>query len=752
MFHNIYGTTIYIGKKYLETKYGNYIAYTYQDLINKGYIIACVFGDLKTDVLYTRLHSSCVTSETLRSMDCDCVKQLNGAFKKISEKGNGILFYLIQEGRGCGYVGKSRACMLVQYNDDKINTFDAYKLLGMKMDYRTYQNVYEICYMLNILDKKYILLTNNPDKINSFKNIGLNLINVESIEIKPTPFNAEYLLSKKESGHILYQTKEKISKYHLEYQKIPSFTPHSLNEAKRFIYVASYYLPIKPINNEIILDFPLNDNSYRINENKYLVQLNENNLKNKEYTDVPYWFKVNVYYDIVSYNDYILLEYGNETKCKIPIVRIHSESIFNRFPLNDRKYKKRYKISINHIIKNDCGYIILLYNDGKGSGLGYYILNSENNINIGLDEDKRDYDGAILLLKNHSKSEIFDILAGDSSNSIIKNKFEKHGLKINNIISFDDYGYDSLRIRLNNLKSDINNSFNIAIDSFNININNCIVTGIGSSEAHAKYFQYLFNIYINGKCHFSNVGDKILESSDIILFSQGLSPNINLILDNKNCKYVIMGNKIKEERKYMLNKIKNKIIFASDEPDDTLLRITGPLVGYITIIKCIEFLSNINISQNLLERYSNTFDIYKKYNYSTIIDDIYLNKNLYIIVPSKCKNLMTNIYYKFIEGCNINPIITSELDFSHGTYQNLMTSDKASIIYFFDKHKDEILNMIPLKVHIFQLNIIDEFSIIDLEIFFTFLIIDFIIKKHINQKNWSGINKQYIMYNKNYSI
>ena len=51
---------IYIGKKILDTKYGNYIAYTYQDLINKGYIIACVFGDLKTDILYTRLHSSCV--------------------------------------------------------------------------------------------------------------------------------------------------------------------------------------------------------------------------------------------------------------------------------------------------------------------------------------------------------------------------------------------------------------------------------------------------------------------------------------------------------------------------------------------------------------------------------------------------------------------------------------------------------------------------------------------------------------------
>jgi 3,4-dihydroxy 2-butanone 4-phosphate synthase/GTP cyclohydrolase II len=82
-------------------------------LITKGYILAIAHGDIKSQTLYTRIHSSCVTSENMRSLDCDCVLQLEGAMKKIAEKKNGILFYLIQEGRGCGYVGKSRACMIV---------------------------------------------------------------------------------------------------------------------------------------------------------------------------------------------------------------------------------------------------------------------------------------------------------------------------------------------------------------------------------------------------------------------------------------------------------------------------------------------------------------------------------------------------------------------------------------------------------------------------------------------------------------
>lgn len=57
------------------------------------------------------------------------MEQLEGAMQKISEKGNGILFYLMQEGRGSGYVAKSRDRMLVQYvegTDQEISTFQAY--------------------------------------------------------------------------------------------------------------------------------------------------------------------------------------------------------------------------------------------------------------------------------------------------------------------------------------------------------------------------------------------------------------------------------------------------------------------------------------------------------------------------------------------------------------------------------------------------------------------------------------------------
>jgi 3,4-dihydroxy 2-butanone 4-phosphate synthase/GTP cyclohydrolase II len=164
--------------------------------------MAASHGDMNAEVLYTRVHSSCVTSETMRSLDCDCVLQLEGALKKIVEEKNGILFYLIQEGRGCGYVGKSRACMIEQFTNGKCDTFAAYDYLGMKKDYREYNAIKDILKIFNI-NPKFVLLTNNPDKINAMKSMNINVISTAEIEFKPNPFNQSYLKAKAKSGHLL---------------------------------------------------------------------------------------------------------------------------------------------------------------------------------------------------------------------------------------------------------------------------------------------------------------------------------------------------------------------------------------------------------------------------------------------------------------------------------------------------------------------------------------------------------------------
>ena len=104
------GTTLFLASCAVETRMGRFVAHVFQDVIHKGYVMALAAGDITgAKVLYARIHSSCITSETLRGCDCDCVQQLEGALEVIQRKGDGILFYLMQEGRGVGYVEIGRA-------------------------------------------------------------------------------------------------------------------------------------------------------------------------------------------------------------------------------------------------------------------------------------------------------------------------------------------------------------------------------------------------------------------------------------------------------------------------------------------------------------------------------------------------------------------------------------------------------------------------------------------------------------------
>lgn len=456
-----YGTTIYIANCLLDTRFGLFRAYVFQDLIDKHYIIALAHGDISTaKTLYTRLHSSCVTSETLRGCDCDCVQQLEGAFKVISEKGNGVLFYLLQEGRGVGYVGKARDRMLVQASLDQVSTFAAYAAMGLQKDHRNYENISHICYLLGIT-ASWIVLTNNPDKVDSLRNQGLIVAGTESLEFEPSPYNLAYLTSKAAGGHILKRPTETDVKRALPPEPVIPFKPHALAAAKRFIYSASYFLPMKPVDNDILVnetDFAaLNSSgalarymdglaplilSYRvIRDHRVFVRINPDALaahrKNQpedpifDLITTPYWFRVHVYYDIVTSQDFVVLTHGHPRRHDIPVVRLHSESLFNRFPLRQLTNRDKMKESVKHIVTYGSGAMLLVYNDGRGAGFGAHaadrMMTESNQAHssdeayrkLGIEYDSRDYDAAFTLLKHHIPNDKIQMVM-NSPGSLVK--------------------------------------------------------------------------------------------------------------------------------------------------------------------------------------------------------------------------------------------------------------------------------------------------------------------------------------------
>lgn len=151
-----------------------------------------------TEAVWVRIHSECITGDIFHSLKCDCGQQLNAAMKIIAEK-KGLMVYLRQEGRGIGIINKIKA---YRHQERGLNTIDANKALGLKVDYRNYSPAAQIIKSLGI--SKINLITNNPDKIRDMKKDEISIIERVPLIIEPNETNKDYLQTKKKSlGHFL---------------------------------------------------------------------------------------------------------------------------------------------------------------------------------------------------------------------------------------------------------------------------------------------------------------------------------------------------------------------------------------------------------------------------------------------------------------------------------------------------------------------------------------------------------------------
>ena len=149
-------------------------------------------GDLQDaeDVL-VRVHSECLTGDLLGSQRCDCGPQLQLAMKKINEHGEGLIIYLRQEGRGIGLYDKLRAYNL---QDEGYDTVDANLLLGHDPDERDYSIAAAIIREFGI--RSVHMMTNNPDKLKSLEESGVQVTSRIPLETGWNEENREYLRTK----------------------------------------------------------------------------------------------------------------------------------------------------------------------------------------------------------------------------------------------------------------------------------------------------------------------------------------------------------------------------------------------------------------------------------------------------------------------------------------------------------------------------------------------------------------------------
>ena len=188
----------------LPTQTGHFRVIPFLQKSNGLEHIALIKGTWENDEpIHVRVHSSCMTGDIFGSLRCECGEQLHKAMEIIEKEGKGVILYMMQEGRGIGLLNKIAAYKL---QDQGLDTVEANLHLGFRPDERDYGVGAQILRNLGIT--KMILLTNNPVKRVGLEAYGLKVTEVLPLEIKPNPYNEQYLKTKHDRlGHSLHYFK-----------------------------------------------------------------------------------------------------------------------------------------------------------------------------------------------------------------------------------------------------------------------------------------------------------------------------------------------------------------------------------------------------------------------------------------------------------------------------------------------------------------------------------------------------------------
>ena len=184
----------------LPTEWGEFTMHGFEEEGGQEHV-ALTMGDVSDGLpVLSRIHSECLTGDALFSVKCDCGPQLQAAMQAVQKEGRGVIVYLRQEGRGIGLINKIRAYRL---QDQGLDTVEANVALGLPVYARDFTLAKQIYDYLNIREVR--LLTNNPEKIQTLKDSGINVVERIALHVGENVENERYLHTKADKlGHLIF--------------------------------------------------------------------------------------------------------------------------------------------------------------------------------------------------------------------------------------------------------------------------------------------------------------------------------------------------------------------------------------------------------------------------------------------------------------------------------------------------------------------------------------------------------------------
>jgi creatinine amidohydrolase len=304
-----------------------------------------------------------------------------------------------------------------------------------------------------------------------------------------------------------------------------------------------------------------------------------------------------------------------------------------------------------------------------------------------------------------------------------------------------------------------------------------MVTGTGSSEAHARYLTMLLNLYTDRPAYYLPLSGFTAENQSsfrgktLVVFSQGLSPNAQLALRLRH----YFSNTIlftattpataaaagKPDRAALLQAIIDEggelIEFPLAEEFTTLIRFVGPMAGYLA---CLQFVAQLS---------SCRFHIPARDSILQLLDakpspDL-LNAMMYapgrfasgfsIITAAPISEFSQNLACKFMESlfwpC---PVVSDFLQFAHGPFQQTTAHPHPILILHGDGQREAelverslgMLRASQLEAYVLRIPAPPLISIFGFEAALNHLVLALMKRFGTDQVNWPGKGRDDKLY------
>lgn len=304
-----------------------------------------------------------------------------------------------------------------------------------------------------------------------------------------------------------------------------------------------------------------------------------------------------------------------------------------------------------------------------------------------------------------------------------------------------------------------------------------IITGTGSSEAHARYLQMLLNLYTDRAASylplsgFTQEHQPAFQGKTLIVFSQGVSPNAQIALRRRHAfSHTVLFTATnvetartagKEDRAKLLQEIIAEggelVEFPLAEEYTTLIRFVGPIAGYLA---CLQFTAALGGCRFCAPNAEDILPLLKAEPPDDLVEAMVhsperFSRGFNLVTAAPISDFAQNLACKFMEGlfwpC---PPISDFLQFAHGPFQQTTAHPHPVLIFQGNSPLEaelvqrsvRMLRDVGLQAFVIEVKAPPLTSIFGFEAALNHLIYHVMIERRVDQVNWPGKGRDDLLY------